>query len=173
MNIYLIGFMGCGKSTWAKVLSKKLKMPAFDMDDIIEDLEGENIYDIFYGKGEKYFRQKEREVLEDLVKINKGYIIATGGGTACFNNNIDVMNKNGITIYLKASKEFLFDRLKNSRLARPKIAMLNNLELQEFIDITVDERELFYNNATISVDIENITLPKFIDTITTCINPPC
>jgi shikimate kinase len=169
MNIYLVGFMGSGKSTWAKQLSRELLMPAFDMDDIIEDIEGENIFDIFYGKGETYFRSAERVVLEDLVRINKGYIIATGGGTACFNDNMDLMNKNGITLYLKASKQFLYSRLKNSRLARPKIALLDNLELKNFIETTLDEREEFYNKATTIIDIEKITLPIFMQTISRCI----
>jgi shikimate kinase len=171
MNIYLVGFMGCGKSTWAKQLSRELNKPAFDMDDIIEDIEGENIYDIFYGRGEEYFRNSEHMVLSDLVRVNKGYIIATGGGTPCFNNNMSLMNSKGISIYLKASKPFLYSRLKNSRLTRPLIAMMNNLELKEFIDKVVDEREAYYNQATAIIDVERITLPLFMQTISRCLNP--
>ncbi len=162
--------MGCGKSTWAKQLARELMMPAFDMDDIIEDIEGENLYEIFYGKGESYFRTLEHTVLEDLVKVNKGYLIASGGGTPCFYNNMDLMNSKGATIYLRASKPFLFSRLKNSRHTRPLIAMMDNLELKEFIDKTLDERESFYNNATSIIDIETITLPIFVQTIAKCIN---
>ena len=170
MNIYFVGFMGCGKSHYSKMLSREVMMPAFDMDNIIEDLEGTNIYDLFFEKGEEYFREVEHQVLQDLIKINKGYLIACGGGTPCFNNNMDLMNQKGATIYLKASKEFLLDRLKKSRTSRPLIAMMNNLELKEFIDKTLDEREAFYKQATSIIDIEKITLPIFVQTIHKCLN---
>ena len=91
MNIYFVGFMGCGKSHYSKMLSREVMMPAFDMDNIIEDLEGTNIYDLFFEKGEEYFREVEHQVLQDLIKINKGYLIACGGGTPCFNNNMDLV----------------------------------------------------------------------------------
>jgi shikimate kinase len=170
MNIYFVGFMGCGKSTWAKQLAREVNMPAFDMDDIIEDIEGENIYDLFYGKGEAYFRAVEHQVLQDLAKVNKGYLIASGGGTPCFYDNMTLMNTTGASIYLKASKEFLFNRLKNSRHTRPLIAMMDNVELKHFIEITLNERENFYSQATRIIDIETITLPIFVQTISKCIN---
>ena len=77
MNIYFVGFMGCGKSHYSKMLSREVMMPAFDMDNIIEDLEGTNIYDLFFEKGEEYFREVEHQVLQDLIKINKKMIIKT------------------------------------------------------------------------------------------------
>jgi shikimate kinase len=171
MNIYFVGFMGCGKSHYSKILSREVMMPAFDMDNIIEDLEGEDIYELFFEKGENYFREVEHRVVQDLIKINKGYLIACGGGTPCFYNNMELMNQRGATIYLKASKEYLYDRLKNSRETRPLIAMMNNIELLEFIDKTLQEREPFYKLATATIDIEKITLPTFIQTIHRCLNP--
>lgn len=164
--------MGCGKTTWAKQLSREFMLPAFDMDDIIEDIEGEDIYDIFYGKGETYFREREHAVLQDLAKINKGYIISTGGGTPCFHGNMALMNDRGISIYLKASKQFLYSSLLKSRANRPLIATLNNLELKEFIDRTLDERTLYYEQAHRTIDIEKVTLPIFLQTISKCINQP-
>jgi shikimate kinase len=168
MNIYFIGFMGSGKSYYSKMLSREVMMPAFDMDHIIEDLEGENIHDIFYGKGEPYFRELERSVLKDLTKLNKGYLIACGGGTPCYQDNVDLMNAQGATIYLKASKEYLFDRLKNGRMNRPLISMMDNLELKKFIATTLEEREQFYKKATKTINIETITLPLLIQTIHAC-----
>jgi shikimate kinase len=171
MNIYFVGFMGCGKSHYSKMLSREVMMPAFDMDNIIEDIEGTDIFEIFYEKGEEYFREVEHQVLLDLAKINKGYLIASGGGTPCFYNNMELMNEKGATIYLKASKEFLYERLRNNRLARPKIAMMDNVELRNFINKTLDEREPFYNKATSIINIEKITLPIFVQTIHRCLNP--
>jgi shikimate kinase len=172
MNIYLVGFMGCGKSYYSKILSREVRMPAFDMDNIIEDLEGVDIYELFFEKGEDYFRRIENEVLQDLIKINKGYLIACGGGTPCFYNNMQLMNAKGATIYLKASKEYLFARLKNSRTSRPLISMMDNTELKDFIDKTLTEREQFYKQATQIIDIEKITLPTFIQTVHRCLNKP-
>jgi shikimate kinase len=172
MNIYLIGFMGCGKSYWAKVLSREMNIPSFDMDDIIEDNACESIYDIFYGKGEAYFRQEEQKVVHDLVKLNKGYIIACGGGTPCYQNNIDVLNSNGVTIYLKASEQFLYQRLLNGRFNRPLISMYNNAELKSFIQQTLAEREQYYMQATDIVDAEQVTIPQFIQQVFACINQP-
>ncbi len=143
-------------------------MPAFDMDNIIEDLEGVDIYDLFFDQGEDIFREIEHNVLQDLTKVNKGYLIACGGGTPCFYNNMELMNQGGATIYLKASKEYLFDRLKASRSSRPLIATMNNVELKEFIAKTVDAREPFYNKATKVINVETITIPLFLQAIHQC-----
>jgi shikimate kinase len=172
MNIYLVGFMGCGKSYYSKILSREVMMPAFDMDNIIEDLEGVDIYELFFEKGEEYFRQVENQVLQDLIKINKGYLIACGGGTPCFYNNMEMMNQKGATIYLKASPTYLFNRLKNSQTSRPLIAMMDNVELKQFIEKTLADREPFYKQATQIIDVEKITLPTFIQTVHRCLNKP-
>ncbi len=157
--------MGCGKSVYAKQFSKALNMPAFDMDNIMEDLEGISIYDVFYNKGEDYFRELENKVLIDLVNTNKGYIIACGGGTPCFYNNMDLMQQSGITIYLKASETLLLNRLKSNRTSRPLIAMYDNVELKNFISSTLTERELFYNNADLVLEIDDANTPDLISTI--------
>jgi shikimate kinase len=157
--------MGSGKSVYARQLGRELSKPAFDMDDIMEDLEGESIYDIFYNKGEEIFRTLENQVLVDLVKSNKGYVIACGGGTPCFYNNMQLMQSTGITVYLKASAPFLFDRLKTNRSSRPLIALYDNVELKEFISKTLAEREVFYRQADLVVDVETITLPMFMQAL--------
>jgi shikimate kinase len=170
MNIYFIGFMGCGKSYWAKMLSREVNMPAFDMDSIIEDLSSESLYDLFYEQGEAYFRKIENQVVQDLARINKGYLIACGGGTPCFYDNMELMNEKGATIYFKASVEFLYQRLVKGRMHRPLIAMYDNIELRNFIETTLAEREQHYKLATATVNIETITLPTLLQTIAQCLN---
>lgn len=157
--------MGSGKSVFARQLSRELGKPAFDIDNIMEDLEGESIYDVFYTKGEDYFRKLENEVLKDLAKTNKGYIIACGGGTPCFFNNMQLIKESGVSIYLKASVNFLYERLKNNRTSRPLIAMYDNVELKNFIELTLAERENFYATADAVIDVENITLPVLLQNI--------
>ncbi|SJM94666.1 Shikimate kinase [Crenothrix polyspora] len=142
VNIYLIGFMGCGKSYWGRKLSQKLEIPSCDIDHIIEIKEKSKVSDIFYNNGEDYFRKKEYQVLQDLISINEACIVSCGG-TPCFNNNMELMNSHGITIYLKASKEYLFNHLKINRKIRPSIAKLNDTELRNFIDITDIPHPLF------------------------------
>jgi shikimate kinase len=170
MNIYFVGFMGCGKSYWARTLSREVNMPAFDMDDIIEDLSSISLYDLFYEHGEEKFREIESQVVQDLARLNKGYLIACGGGTPCFNDNLQRMNEKGATIYLKASVDFLYKRLLKGRNTRPLIAMYDNVELRSFIEKTLTEREKFYNQATSIINIETITLPTFVQTIAQCLN---
>jgi shikimate kinase len=170
MNIYFVGFMGCGKSYWAKMLSREVNMPAFDMDSIIEDLSSESLYDLFYERGEHYFREIEHQVVQDLARLNRGYLIACGGGTPCFYNNMDLMNATGATIYLKASTEFLYQRLVKGRAHRPLISMYDNVELRAFIETTLSQREEKYAKATATVNIESVTLPTLLQTIAQCIN---
>ena len=172
MNIYLIGFMGSGKSYWAKKLGKQLNREVFDMDNIIEDLECTTIDEVFYTKGETYFRQIENKVLKDLTKTNRNYIISCGGGTPCFFNNMQLMNQQGKTFYLKASVPYLLERLESEQNNRPLITTLNKPELKLFIEKTLAERSFFYNKATSIIDIENTSLPIFVQTIKQCINQP-
>ncbi len=111
MKIYLIGFMGCGKTHWGKQLSQKLNIPFFDLDEEIVTEEGKSIIEIFAAHGEEYFRQKEKDVLYTVTEKYHSFVMATGGGTPCFYNNIEYMNRKGTSVWFNCSVECLFVRL--------------------------------------------------------------
>lgn len=145
-RIFLIGYMGVGKTTVGKVLSKKLGYQFIDLDNYIENRFRKTIQEIFDVKGEDKFRGIEREMLSEVATFEK-VVIATGGGTPCFYDNIDVMNKQGITIYIKASVEQLVSRLLASKNVRPIIKGKSPEELKDFVKTHLAEREPFYAKA--------------------------
>src|SRR5687767_8125439 len=111
MRIYLIGFMGSGKSHWGRLLSSKLTLPFFDLDKQIVEEEKKPIVEIFEEKGEEYFRMLEKEALYILTESHESFVMACGGGTPCYFNNIDYMNSNGTTVWLNTRLDVLFNRL--------------------------------------------------------------
>jgi shikimate kinase len=155
MKIFLIGFMGSGKTHWGSIWAAKSGLPFFDMDDMIEKAENKTIAQIFELHGETYFRQLETKVLHTFT-AQDNCIIACGGGTPCFNNNMQWMNKNGTTIYLKATAEEITKRLTNEQEKRPLIKNLNGKELLSFIKTKINEREKFYVTAKIILPVAEI-----------------
>ncbi len=143
MRIYLLGFMGCGKTSLGKRLARKLDYSFMDIDNLIEEKEGKSIHDIFAERGEEYFRQLEREYLQGTKDLSRA-IIATGGGTPCYFDNMEFMNAHGVTVYLKMSPVSLSYRLKNAKRKRPLIDGLEGDELLAFIKDKLGEREPFY-----------------------------
>ena len=156
MVVFLVGFMGCGKSSIGKKLANSTDWKFVDMDNIIESRVSLSISEIFNIKGEAWFRALEREVLNEFVD-QKNIIVATGGGVPCFGDNMDIMNQIGHTIYFKVSTENLFGRLKRGRENRPKIKELNDIELLTFIEETLSPREVFYNKASLLIDCDGVT----------------
>ncbi len=114
MSIFLIGLPGSGKSFWGEKLADKLSVNFIDLDNEIERKAGSSIIEIFRLHGEEYFRLIEKEVLESVIALHKNEVIACGGGTPCFYNNIEMMNRSGKTIYLKTPISLLLERLKKS-----------------------------------------------------------
>ena len=165
--IYIIGFMGVGKTTISKKLATKLNIPHIDIDQEIERIEKKSISQIFKINGEKYFRSIESEVLK---AIEKNHIVSCGGGTILFNNMKYIKSK-GISIYLKASPELLFKRLTNNKKNRPLINTINNKELKKFIKETLLRRKEIYEQATYTVDIDGKTIDQILGDIDTLINP--
>ena len=138
--------MGCGKSTLGKKLANNLNFNFIDLDDFIEDCEARTIQEIFEINGESYFRKLERFYLLKVIN-NKNIVISVGGGTPCFFDNINQMNKNGLTIYINMPTKVLVNRLKSSNKFRPLIEGMKEIELKDYINKTIREREVFYNKS--------------------------
>ena len=151
MRLFLVGFMGCGKSYIGRPLAAKLGFQFVDVDNIIENTEGGTIAQIFENQGETYFRQLESETLKRLGKW-ENIVIATGGGAACFQGNMEWMNENGLSIYLKASPELLLSRLKGETLQRPLLAGRTDADLMDFIENKLSERTQFYEKAALIIE---------------------
>ena len=148
MKIFLIGFMGAGKSYWGRKWAQQLNYSFIDLDDEIVKSEGQNIVSIFEEKGEDYFRKIEAEVLVKMSSV-ENVIIACGGGTPCYNNNMDWMNEHGSTIYLCRTPVELYDNVVKEKLQRPLLKNLSEKEILSFIEQKLRERQAFYNQAKI------------------------
>ena len=164
-KISLIGYMGSGKSTVAGILASKMKLPALDLDDYIAEKEGLSIPEIFASKGEIYFRKIENAYLGELLEAEKSLVIALGGGTPCYANNMELLLENSETIYLRANVPTLFERLHDERASRPMISSLSDDQLTEFIAKHLFERRNFYERAEITISIEGKSPEEIADEI--------
>ena len=156
MRIFLIGFMGCGKSTFGKKLAAKINCDFIDLDHEFEKAMGVSIRDYFAENGEEAFRKQESRILQ-AFNYPMNCVVATGGGTPCFYDNMKWMNRNGLTVYLEMSATALAARLEKGKAKRPLIKDLNELEIVEFIENKLAERSSFYNQAFITLSGLDIT----------------
>lgn len=157
MRIYLIGYMGSGKSTLGRRLAKHSGLQFVDMDHYIEKRNCKTVPQIFEEEGEPGFRLKERKALEELSEFTD-IVIATGGGAPCFFDNIDLMNRSGKTVFLNIAPEILADRLLKSKTERPLIKGKSKKELIAFIDETLKKRNEFYRQAHYQITQPDIDL---------------
>lgn len=155
MKIYLLGYMGCGKTTAGKQLAEKLGYSFIDLDDVLEANQGRTISDIFAADGEQAFREIEKETLHSTFNLDDA-VIATGGGAPCFFDNVDQMNEHGVTIYVDMTAQELVDRLAGQIEHRPILNGKSNEGLLQFIGEALDKRNPFYRKAKLSV--EGLTL---------------
>ena len=146
MKLFLIGMMGSGKSYWSRQLSKKLKTGGYDLDFLIESHEEKTISEIFEEDGEAYFRKSEAKILRWFAE-KKAFVLATGGGTPCFHDNMDWMNANGITIWIDETVETMVERLKPGKDRRPLISSLSDEALTAFLNDRLAERSPIYEKA--------------------------
>ncbi len=163
MRIFLIGFMGCGKTHWGKQLSQKLQLPFFDLDHLIEEREGKTITDIFAEMGEEYFRMLEKDVLYMITENHPSFVMACGGGAPCFFNNIDYMKSRGTTVWINCSTDCLYGRLVNEKEKRPLIKSIPNEELKSFIIKKYSDRKIFYQQADVILGEDDVTLEALIE----------
>ena len=156
MRIFLIGFMGYGKSTNGKKLATKLGYDFIDLDHQVEKVAGTSIAAYFSANGETAFRQLESDTLKTMdYPLNS--VIATGGGTPCYFDNMEWMNANGTTIYIEMTALALAKRLESGKEKRPLIRDYDEQQLVTFIEGKLEERELFYIQAAITVQGINLT----------------
>ncbi|MEL1240407.1 shikimate kinase [Flavobacterium flavipallidum] len=165
-KIVLLGYMGCGKSTIAKELSKKLEIPFVDLDEYIEEKVKMAIKVIFAEKGEIYFRKLEHECFIELLNLPDAIIIGLGGGTPCYANNHELLKgANVLSVYLKASIDTLVARLSLNKSNRPLIANKNDVEMKEFIATHLFERSYYYNQAQHIVNVDEQTISETVNDI--------
>ena len=159
MNWFLFGYMGSGKSTIGKILSEKSGKKFVDMDEMIVQMEGMPITDIFKRKGEPYFRKLETKVLNEL-NVEENLIVSTGGGTPCFEGNLEFMNSNGVTIFFNTLLTDIIDRLKRGKAQRPLIAEKTEEELIEYVNHHLEARMDYYRSAHIIIDYPSRDEPR-------------
>lgn len=153
-RIYLVGFMGSGKSHLGSALARTLGYDFIDLDQWIETRHGKTINEIFSTQGETAFREMETQALQ-LIRhqepASRGQVVATGGGAPCFNGNMELMNEDGITIWLHPSVDTLVARLENEKDKRPLLAGLSPGAMRTFIEHKLKDRTPFYHQASLII----------------------
>jgi len=163
-RIFLTGYMGAGKTTVGKKLANQLKLKFIDLDHRIEDASGKTVQQWFDTEGEELFRLKESEVLKNVCESDD-FVLATGGGTPCYSENLELMKRSGITIYLELHPGSIYYRLARSKAERPLIKSLDDASLMEYILSSMLVREPFYKKSHIIVKGENVDVPALKDMV--------
>ena len=151
-RIILIGYMGAGKTTVGKALAKELGLQFYDLDWYIETRMHKTVAEIFRESGEEGFRQIEHNMLHEVAEF-EDVIISCGGGTPCFFDNMEYMNRQGETVYLKASPEVLYDHLKMGKSVRPLLLNKTPEEVKVFIREQLEKRDTYYSKAKHTLDV--------------------
>ena len=167
MKLVLIGYMASGKTSIGKKLAKKINISFIDLDEYIVEHEEMSISTIFKTKGEVYFRKIETQYLEELINTDKDFVLALGGGTPCYGNNLNVILNNSISIYLKYSLQTAYNKLSKESIKhkRPLIASISNDDLKEFIAKHLFERIPFYEQANYTIRIDNKKKKEIVNEI--------
>jgi shikimate kinase len=166
MTVYLLGFMGSGKSTFGKRLASGAGWGFIDLDSLIEDAEGKSIEEIFRVSGEDYFRDVEAAALRS-ISMDQNVVIACGGGTPCYRDNMDYMNRSGLTVYIRLDARSLANRLLNAKKTRPLLKDMDDRQLEEYITAKLAEREEYYNRSRILIDGLRTDPGKLMEIIST------
>ena len=165
MKIFLIGFMGSGKTFWGTRLSLKLNIPFFDLDAKITESSGMSINEIFAKEGEEFFRQAEKNILHTITETHETFVMACGGGTPCYFNNIDYMNRTGTTVWISTSIEKLFERLIKERSDRPLLKNLTDDQVKSFIIKKFSDRKIFYEQADVVIDDDSVNVDHLVEKV--------
>jgi len=165
MIISLIGYMGSGKSHVSKILSDKLQFRLIDLDKEISKRNKLTIPEIFEKKGEIYFRKQERETLEEILASEEHAVLSLGGGTPVYYNNMEIINHNSKSVFLRASVGTLTERLSKQKEKRPLIANIDDENLAEFIAKHLFERNPFYSKAQYQVNTDGRSPEDIVEEI--------
>ncbi|WP_108822207.1 shikimate kinase [Dysgonomonas sp. Marseille-P4361] len=161
-RIFLIGYMGAGKTTIGRELAKELNLDFIDLDHFIQARFQKTVNQLFQDAGESEFRNIEKKMLREVGEF-ENVIISAGGGTPCFFDNMEYMNQSGTTVYLKASADILSARLNINKDKRPLIKDKNEEELNAFIIDSLCKREPFYSQAIVVFETGTVETKEDID----------
>lgn len=157
--------MGCGKSTHGKKLAGLFRQTFTDLDQYIQKRENKTVQFIFENEGEDQFRQLETKYLQELISEKNDSVISLGGGTVCFNNNLELVKKNGVLIYIEMPAMALADRLQKSRQKRPLLKNVPPGKLVGFIEEKLAQRNIYYRQANLivqGIDLNHLQLQQKI-----------
>lgn len=158
--------MGVGKTSLSKKLSKKLEIPCFDLDEIIEKSEKSSVSLIFKDRGEVYFRKVEHQLFKNFLEKEENFILSLGGGTPCYaNNHVFLQNEDVVSIYLKASIGNLVEKLKDKRAKRPLLKDLSEDELHEYIAKHLFDRNYYYQKSKFAVVVDGKSKKEIVKEI--------
>ena len=163
-SIFLIGFMGAGKSTIGKKLAHRLGLTFFDLDKLIEAKAGCSISDIFKFLGETAFREMEQACLQTF-QTKDHFLLACGGGTPCFYDNLSVMKNQGLVVYVDLQDSVLYERLSKAKKIRPSIVGMDEKQLKEFISNQLKVRMSFYEQADLTISGLSINVSVIVEQI--------
>lgn len=163
-RIYLVGYMGAGKTTTARRLANQLGWEVADTDDLFEEKYKISVCDFFHKYDEALYRKLESEVLKETESL-ENVVISTGGGTACYFDNMEWMNQKGLTVFLHISEKAVVDRLLHAKRKRPLSIGKSEEELTEFVAQHYTSRLPFYEQAKITVKSEDLDLDNLLEMI--------
>jgi shikimate kinase len=162
--IFLVGFMGCGKTSWGRKLATGLGYEFIDLDHTLEAKAGSTVAEYFASHGEESFRKLESEILK-TADYSENTVVSTGGGLPCFFDNMDWMNSHGQTLYIHLSPKALASRLENAKTPRPVLQGKTGDELVEFIEHKLAEREGFYLKAKHTISGIDMSVEKLVEVL--------
>lgn len=174
-RIILLGYMGAGKTTVGRELAKRLNLMFYDLDWYIENRFKKKIPQIFAEEGEEGFRRKEKNMLHEVAEF-EDVVISLGGGAPCFFDNMDYINQQGESIYLKGTPEVLYEHLMMAKGKRPLLEGKSPEELKDYIKTSLEGREEFYGKARHIFNIELLgsgeKIKQCVEDICTMLNIP-
>lgn len=164
--LFLVGYMGCGKSTLGRKLARRLGVDFIDTDALVEEREGASVADVFRYEGEERFREAERRVLDEVIAGASFAVVSTGGGLPTWRDNMPCMNAVGHTVYLRRSPEQIARRLSPyGRRKRPRLQGLDDEQLVAFMRGDMAAREPFYAQASLVVDCDPMSDDELVEHI--------